>query len=56
MNFYRKMTKQEQEKHFNEVTEKMRTILLSKGDDYANEDRLSNFKLAADWDGLGKLK
>ena len=27
-----------------------------KGDDYANQNRLSNFKLAGDWDELGKLK
>jgi len=46
------MTKQEQEKHFNEVTEKMREIMLSKGDDYANTDRLSNFKLAGNVSGL----
>jgi hypothetical protein len=46
------MNKQEQEKHFNEVTETMRTILLSKGDDYANTDRLSNFKLAGGVSGL----
>lgn len=46
------MTKQEQEKHFNEVTETMRAILLSKGDDYANTDRLSNFKLAGNISGL----
>ena len=46
------MNKTNQEKHFNEVTEKMRTILLSKGDDYANEDRLSNFKLAGNISGL----
>lgn len=46
------MNKQEQEKHFNEVTEQMRSILLSKGDDYANSDRLSNFKLAGNISGL----
>ena len=46
------MTKSDQEKHFNEVTDKMREILLSKGDDYANEDRLSNFKLAGNISGL----
>jgi hypothetical protein len=46
------MTKEEQEKHFNEMTEQMRTILLSKGDDYANTDRLSNFKLAGNISGL----
>jgi len=46
------MTKEQQEKHFNEVTETMHAILLSKGDDYANEDRLSNFKLAGSISGL----
>jgi hypothetical protein len=46
------MTKEQQEKHFNEMTEQMRTILLSKGDDYANTDRLSNFKLAGSISGL----
>ena len=46
------MNKQEQEKHFNEMTEKMRNIMLSKGDDYANTDRLSNFKLAGGVSGL----
>lgn len=46
------MNKLEQEKHFDEVTEKMREIMLSKGDDYANTDRLSNFKLAGNISGL----
>lgn len=46
------MTKEQQQNHFNEVTEKMRTILLSKGNDYANTDRLSNFKLAGNICGL----
>lgn len=40
------MTKQEQEQMFSELTEKMKNTLLSKGDDYSNSDRLSNFKLA----------
>jgi hypothetical protein len=40
------MTKQEQLEHFGYFTEKMKRTLFSKGDDYANEDRLSNFKLA----------
>lgn len=46
------MTKQEQEVHFEEMTQKMKQILLSKGDDYANTDRLSNFKLAGEISGL----
>lgn len=47
------MNKQEQEKHFDEVMEKMRETMISKGDDYANTDRLSNFKLAGSICGLG---
>ena len=46
------MTKQEQETHFNEFVEKMRNTLLVKGDDYANSDRLSNFKLSGSICGL----
>jgi hypothetical protein len=40
------MTKQEQEDFFDEYINKMRDVLLNKGDDYANVDRLSNFKMA----------
>jgi len=40
------MTKQEQEEFFDEYINKMRDVLLNKGDDYANVDRLSNFKMA----------
>ena len=40
------MNKQQQEQFFKAYTERMANVLLSKGDDYANEDRLSNFKLA----------
>jgi len=40
------MTKKEQMAHFGYMTGEMRKTLFSKGDDYANEDRLSNFKLA----------
>lgn len=40
------MTKEEQIQHFGYFTEKMKRTLFSKGDDYANEDRLSNFKMA----------
>ena len=40
------MTKQEQEAFFKSFTEAQERVLLSKGDDYANTDRLSNFKLA----------
>ena len=40
------MTKEEQEIFFDEYINKMRDVLLNKGDDYANADRLSNFKMA----------
>lgn len=40
------MTKKEQMAHFGYFTGEMKKTLFSKGDDYANEDRLSNFKLA----------
>jgi len=40
------MTKQEQQEKLNDLFMKISTVILSKGDDYANEDRLSNFKLA----------
>ena len=46
------MTKENQQAHFNEMTSQMQSILLSKGDDYANIDRLSNFKLAGTICGL----
>jgi len=46
------MNQKKQEYIFNEITEKMRTIMLSKGNDYANKDRLSNFKLAGSICGL----
>jgi hypothetical protein len=40
------MTKQEQEAFFKSFVSAQERVLLSKGDDYANTDRLSNFKLA----------
>jgi hypothetical protein len=46
------MNKQEQEHHFEMMGKKMKEILLSKGDDYANTDRLSNFKLSGAICGL----
>ena len=39
------MNKKEQLEHFDAAVAKMRGILESKGDDYAGEDRLSNFKI-----------
>jgi hypothetical protein len=41
-----------QEHHFTKMVEQMHKILISKGGDYANEDRLSNFKLAGSIIGL----
>lgn len=46
------MNKQTQIKTFNQLVEKQREVMLSKGDDYANEDRLSNFKTAGQICGL----
>jgi len=46
------MNQKKQEYIFEEITDKMRDIMLSKGNDYANEDRLSNFKLAGSICGL----
>jgi hypothetical protein len=46
------MTKEQQEKCFDAMVAQMRNTLLSKGDDYANIDRLSNFKLAGNISGL----
>ena len=40
------MTKKEQKAHFGYIVGEMEKVLFSKGDDYANTDRLSNFKLA----------
>ena len=40
------MTKEQQQIFFDEYINKMRDVLLNKGDDYANADRLSNFKMA----------
>jgi hypothetical protein len=40
------MTLKEQQQHFKELTKLMEHTLFSKGDDYANADRLSNFKLS----------
>ena len=46
------MNKEEQTKHFGEITSKMKEILFKKGNDYANTDRLSNFKLAGSICGM----
>lgn len=41
------MDKIQQTESFNRFTSKMFEKLLSKGDDYSNADRLSNFKISA---------
>lgn len=41
------MTSDEQILHLNSLIEKLKGILISKGDDYAGTDRLSNFKNVA---------
>ncbi len=46
------MNYNEQLQHFNETTERMRDVMLNKGNDYANADRLSNFKMAGAICGL----
>lgn len=47
------MTKEQQIKFFEEFSAKQKETLLKKGDDYANDDRLSNFKSVAQ---ITKLK
>ena len=46
------MNLENQIKQFAEITEQMKTIMFAKGNDYANDDRLSNFKLAGNISGL----
>lgn len=40
------MELEKQKEHFNSFITEMQNVLLKKGSDYANSDRLSNFKLA----------
>lgn len=40
------MTQKQQKEHAEYFFERIRSVMYSKGNDYANEDRLSNFKLA----------
>lgn len=40
------MNKEQQNRHFERMINKMAEVMMSKGDDYANTDRLSNFKTA----------
>lgn len=46
------MTREQQLELFDETTKKAREILQKKGNDYANEDVLSNFKMAGTICGL----
>lgn len=45
------MTYEEQSNLFDEFVSKQKTTLLSKGQDYAHLDKLSNFKLAGEISG-----
>jgi hypothetical protein len=42
----------EQIKHFETFVEAQKKIMLSKGNDYANDDRLNNFKVAGEVCGI----
>ena len=46
------MNKVEQERFLEEFFIEMSEVILKKGNDYANDDRLSNFKLAGAVSGL----
>ena len=46
------MTLDQQQKFFDETVMNLSNILFSKGSDYANKDRLSNFKLAGSICGI----
>ena len=46
------MNKQQQEEYLENIFSKIREIQLKKGNDYANTDRLSNFKLAGNICGI----
>ncbi len=46
------MNKQQQETHLTAFQEKMASVMMGKGDDYADSDRLSNFKKAGAICGL----
>lgn len=40
------MNKTQQQAHFERMINRMSEVMMSKGNDYANSDRLSNFKTA----------
>lgn len=46
------MNSEQQQKHFSDFVDRQGKILFKKGNDYSNEDRLSNFKLAGSICGL----
>jgi hypothetical protein len=46
------MTLKEQQIQFEQFADTQRDIMLKKGNDYANEDRLSNFKMVAQIVGI----
>ena len=46
------MTVEEQKIFFDSFIKKMESVLFSKGSDYANADKLSNFKFAGNICGL----
>ena len=47
------MNIQTQQESFDNTVSKMKEIMFKKGNDYSNEDRLSNFKLAGNITGVG---
>ena len=47
------MTQEEQKAFFNNFVNTMREVMIFKGMDYSNQDKLSNFKLAGDICGIG---
>lgn len=47
------MSIEEQEEFLDKQFKKIKEVSLSKGNDYANDDRLSNFKLAGNICGIG---
>lgn len=46
------MNIQQEQEHFDAFTQKMHQVLMGKGDDYANSDRLSNFKVVGNICGI----
>ena len=50
------MTIKEQQEAFNQFVSLMENTIIKKGNDYANEDRLSNFKRAGEICGMSPEK